>query len=159
MKTVSVGFGYDVHRLVKGRKLVLGGVIIPSKKGLDGHSDADVLLHAVMDAILGAAGLGDIGQWFPNTDKKYKNISSILLLKEVVRVVKKKGYSIGNVDTSLILETPKVMPYAGEIKSKVSRVLGIPAGKVNIKATTNEGLGFIGRRQGACAYAVAALYK
>lgn len=152
-----VGFGYDVHKLKKGRKLILGGVDIKSTKGLDGHSDADVLVHALMDALLGAAGLSDIGHFFPNTDTKYKNISSILLLKEVYKQLSKRKFTINNVDMTLIAEKPKIFPYIEEMKKNISGALKLPSKRIAIKATTNETMGFIGRNEGMAAMAVASL--
>jgi 2-C-methyl-D-erythritol 2,4-cyclodiphosphate synthase len=149
-----IGFGYDVHRFKKGRKLVLGGVEIKSPKGLDGHSDADVLLHALMDALLGAVGLKDIGNFFPNTDPKYKNISSIWLLECVYKELKKKKYRINNVDISVIAEKPKIYPFIDEMKINISKVLKISKQRIGLKATTNEKMGFIGRGEGIAAMAV-----
>jgi 2-C-methyl-D-erythritol 2,4-cyclodiphosphate synthase len=153
------GIGYDVHRLKKGRKLVLGGVTIPHTHGLDGHSDADVAVHALMDALLGAAGLPDIGHFFPNTDSKYKNISSILLLKEVVTALRKKKFRISNVDISVIAEKPMIYPHIPAMKEVIAGAMKVPAARVGIKATTNEGLGSIGRNEGIAAFAVASIRK
>lgn len=150
----KVGFGYDVHRLTSLRKLILGGVLIPSKKGLLGHSDADVVLHAVCDALLGAMGAGDIGELFPDTDKRFKGISSLTLLKQVARMVQKHGYVVGNVDVMLLLESPKVGPYKTRMRKAMAGVLGIGTGRVSLKATTHEGVGSIGRGEAAAAYAV-----
>lgn len=152
-----IGFGYDVHKLKKGRKLILGGVEIKTQKGLDGHSDADVLIHALMDALLGAAGLNDIGHFFPNTDSKYKNISSILLLKEVGKQLSKRKFVINNVDMTLIAEKPKISPYIKKMKENISASLKLPVKRISVKATTNETLGFIGRNEGMAAMAVALL--
>jgi 2-C-methyl-D-erythritol 2,4-cyclodiphosphate synthase len=152
-----IGFGYDVHRFKKGRKLLLGGVEIQSSKGLDGHSDADVLLHALMDSLLGAAGLNDIGHFFPNTDSKYKNISSILLLECVYKELKKKKYKINNVDVTIVAETPKIYPFIDKMKINISKTLKIPEQRVGIKATTNEKMGFIGRGEGIAAMSVASI--
>jgi 2-C-methyl-D-erythritol 2,4-cyclodiphosphate synthase len=154
-----VGFGYDVHRLKKGRPLVLGGVKIESSLGLDGHSDADVLVHALMDAVLGAAGKMDIGCYFPNTDPVYRNISSMELLKKVIMIIKKDGFSINNADMTIVAEKPKVMKYAQSMKDGMAKVLKIPVERIGIKATTNEGMGFIGRGEGIAAMAVASLVK
>lgn len=154
---MRVGFGYDIHRLVEGRRLVLGGVEIPYIKGLDGYSDADVLLHAVCDAILGAIGKDDIGIHFPNNDPEFKGISSVELLKRVAAMVKSEGFSIINVDSTLILEEPKLMPFKNKMRENISRALGIPEDSVNIKATTQEGVGAIGRGEAIAAYAVAAV--
>lgn len=152
-----IGFGFDVHRLVSGRKLILGGVEIPFEKGLLGHSDADVLLHAVSDALLGAAALGDIGKHFPDTDARFKGISSIQLLMQVGKLLTDKGYLVGNIDTTIVLEKPKIAPYADGMRKNISLALGINEDQVSVKATTNEGLGFIGVGEGAVAYAVATI--
>ena len=154
-----VGFGYDVHRFKKNRKLFLGGIKISDKNGLDGHSDADVLIHALMDALLGAAGQKDIGHFFPNTDMKYKNISSVELLKTVVETLKSKKYKIVNVDMTVVAEKPKIYPYIDDMKEVLSETLKIKKDYISIKATTNEGMGFIGRAEGICAMAVASLKK
>lgn len=143
------GLGYDVHKLAKGRKLILGGVEIPHAMGLDGHSDADVLLHAICDAILGAAGFEDIGHQFPNTDVKYKNISSLILLKESYKLVKKK-WKVENIDCMIILEEPKIYKYVPEMKKNISKILKTK--NISIKATTAEGLGFVGQKKGCVAY-------
>lgn len=153
------GIGYDVHPLVDGRKLVLGGVVIPYAKGLKGHSDADVLTHAIMDAILGAAGEGDIGEHFPDTSRKYKGASSLLLLGRVAQLVAKAGFTVVNVDVVLLAEEPKIKPYKAEMRANIAQALGMDDKHVNIKATTNEGLGFIGAKQGMAAYATASLRK
>ena len=142
---MRVGIGYDIHRLVKGRKLIIGGVEIPFEKGLLGHSDADVLVHSICDALLGAMGLGDIGQHFPDTDEKYKGISSMELLKKVVEKVKKGKFKIINIDANIIAEKPKLLPYIEEMKKNIRKILGKDV-SVNIKARTNEGLGEIIRR-------------
>jgi len=152
-----IGLGYDVHKLVKGRRLILGGVKIAHTKGLLGHSDADVLTHAVMDALLGAAGLSDIGHLFPNTSPKYKNADSLLLLKEVVKLLCSKKLTVNNIDLSLICEKPKISPYINKMKHNLSSILKVASGRVGIKATTNEGLGFIGRGEGIAAFAVCTL--
>ena len=156
---MRIGIGYDVHRLVAGRKLVLGGIEIPFRKGLLGHSDADVLLHAIMDAMLGACALGDIGQHFPNTDKKYRNISSLLLLKKVATMIKKERYTVLNIDATLILEKPKLKDYFLRMSTTIAWTIGLGPKKVSVKATTNEGLGSIGRGEGVAAYAVVLLKK
>ena len=153
------GMGYDVHRLVKGRKLILGGVAIPWEKGLMGHSDADVLLHAVADALLGAAALGDIGRHFPDTDEKFAGADSMKLLAEVVRLVKGKGYRVGNVDATVVAQAPKLAPHIGQMAENIARVLGVERDCVNVKATTEERLGFTGSGEGMSAYAVAGLEK
>ena len=148
-----IGIGYDIHRFVKGRKLVLGGVAIPHPKGLDGHSDADVVLHAVSDALLGAAGKGDIGEHFPNTDKQYKDISSLILLGQVYDLIFKEGYRVGNVDVVIQAEEPNLKSYKPRMKATIAKALRIDGGFVNIKAATNEGLGAIGQGQGIAAFA------
>lgn len=153
----KIGMGYDIHRFAKNRRLFLGGVEIPYKKGLLGHSDADVLLHSVCDAILGAIGMDDIGRHFPNTCKKYKGISSALLLGHVYGLCKKQGYKIGNLDITVIAEEPKINPYKGKMKSVISKILKTK--NINIKSTTNEGLGAIGKKQGIASYSIALLQK
>lgn len=150
-----IGFGYDVHRFLRGRRLVLGGVRVPYPLGLEGHSDADVLLHAICDAILGAAALGDIGRHFPNTSRRYKNISSLKLLEAVARLIRKGGMRVVNVDATVVLEEPKLMPYVDSMRRRIASALGIKPTFVSVKATTNEGLGFAGRREGCAAFAVA----
>lgn len=154
---LRVGVGYDVHRLVPGRPLILGGVEIPFKKGLEGHSDADVLCHAVMDALLGAAGAGDIGRHFPPTEEAYRGISSLILLSRVQQEVARRGFAIANVDAVVVAQRPRLAAYTPEMVLNVSRVLGVPQSVVNLKATTTEGLGFPGREEGIAAYAVALL--
>jgi 2-C-methyl-D-erythritol 2,4-cyclodiphosphate synthase len=152
---MRTGIGYDIHRLVKGRKLILGGVDIPHTLGLDGHSDADVLVHAIMDAMLGAAALGDIGQHFPNTDPRYKGISSIELLKRVAALFKKSGLKIGNIDSMVIAEAPRLAPHIEAMRKNIAAACEIELNRVSVKATTNEGVGFIGRGEGIAAQAVA----
>ncbi len=152
--TVRIGTGYDVHRLVPGRKLIIGGVDIPHEKGLFGHSDADVLLHAICDALLGAAALGDIGKHFPDTDPAYKGISSLSLLGEVRRLIEREGYRVNNVDATIVAERPKMSPHIPQMVANVTAAAGAGAAAVNIKATTTEGLGFAGRGEGIAAYAV-----
>lgn len=154
-----IGFGFDVHRFAEGRKLVLGGVEIPHTKGLDGHSDADVLLHALMDALLGAAALGDIGKHFPNTDPRFKDISSLKLMRHVGDLLGSKGFRIVNVDAMLVLERPKILPHVEQMCRNIADALGISVDCVSVKATSNEGLGFIGREEGAVAHAVASIVK
>ena len=151
------GMGYDVHRLVEGRKLILGGVEIPWEKGLLGHSDADVLLHAVADALLGAAALGDIGRHFPDTDERYKNADSMKLLAHVVNLIYERGYRVGNVDATIVAQAPKLAPYIDAMTENLARVLGVAKKQVNIKATTEERLGFTGSGEGMSSYAVAGL--
>ena len=155
----KIGIGYDVHRLVKGRKLILGGVEIPHDKGLEGHSDADVLLHAVCDALLGALGKGDIGEHFPNTDDKYRNISSLVLLDKVNDLVREEGFRVINIDTVILAQQPNFKAYKSKMRFNIAYRLAIDEPAVNIKATTQEGLGFIGQEQGIAAYAVALLAK
>ncbi|MDR0800796.1 MAG: 2-C-methyl-D-erythritol 2,4-cyclodiphosphate synthase [Endomicrobium sp.] len=152
-----VGFGYDVHRLKKGRKLILGGVEIASPKGLDGHSDADVLTHALMDALLGAAGLNDIGHFFPDTDPKYKDISSVSLLEFVYKELRKQNFSVNNVDITVITESPKIYLFIDSMKENISKVIGLKKERIGIKATTNEKMGFLGRGEGIAAAAVASI--
>ncbi|MDD6311628.1 MAG: 2-C-methyl-D-erythritol 2,4-cyclodiphosphate synthase [Firmicutes bacterium] len=154
-----VGTGFDVHKLVTERKLILGGVEIPYAKGLLGHSDADVLLHALMDALLGAAALGDIGRHFPDTDEKYKGISSMKLLKEVKGLLDADNYKISNVDVTVIAQKPKISPYIEEMRANVADVLDIEMNRVNIKGTTTEKLGFTGRGEGIACEAVACIYR
>ena len=154
---MRVGMGYDVHKLAEGRKLVLGGVEIPYEKGLLGHSDADVLLHAVMDALLGAAALGDIGQHFPDSDERYKGISSIALLKEVGKILQENGYMIENIDSTVIAQRPKLLPYRPQMAENIAAALGIEKEQVSVKATTEEGLGFTGTGEGISAQAIALL--
>lgn len=154
---MRIGHGYDVHRLVEGRDLILGGVKIDSDKGLLGHSDADVLTHAVMDALLGAAGMGDIGGIFPDTDQRYKDANSLKLLKHVCRILKENLYEISNIDVTLIAQEPKIKPYISDIKKNLSLTCGIEQDKINIKATTEEGLGFTGALEGISAHAVCLL--
>ena len=154
---MRAGIGYDVHRLKTGRKLVLGGVPIEHFAGLEGHSDADVLIHAIMDALLGAAGFSDIGIYFPNTDMKYKDISSIILLGEVKKIIWDAGYVILNIDSVVILEEPKIFPHIPQMKKNISAALEINIDQIGIKATTSEGLGFCGTKEGAAAQSVALL--
>lgn len=154
---MRVGMGYDVHRLVEGRKLILGGVEVPYEKGLLGHSDADVILHAVMDALLGAAALGDIGKHFPDTDEKYKGISSIELLKHVGSLLEENNYLIENIDGTIIAQRPKLRPYIEQMEENIAEALKIEKNRVNIKATTEEGLGFTGSGEGISAQAVCCL--
>ena len=148
-----VGMGYDVHRLVKGRKLMLGGIEVPHTHGLDGHSDADVVLHAICDALLGAIGKGDIGEHFPNTDSKYKGISSLLLLEKVNAMVQSQGFTIGNVDTMILAEKPNLKNYKPKMRETIAKILNIDQSCVNIKATTQEGIGFGSTHEAIAAYA------
>ena len=154
---MRVGLGYDVHKLVEGRDLIIGGVQIPYEKGLLGHSDADVLLHAIMDALLGAAALGDIGKHFPDTDPKYKGISSIKLLEYVRELIDDELYVVGNIDATIIAQRPKMAPYIEQMKKNVANALAIEVSQVNIKATTEAGLGFTGSGEGISAQAIASL--
>ncbi|MBP1655948.1 MAG: 2C-methyl-D-erythritol 2,4-cyclodiphosphate synthase [Bacteroidetes bacterium] len=153
------GFGYDVHRLKPGRKLVLGGVDIPFPKGLDGHSDADVLVHAITDALLGAAALGDIGKHFPNTDPRYRDISSLVLLNHVAGLLDGQGFALVNVDATLILEQPKILPYVDQMRENIAGALGVQPERISLKATTGEEMGFVGRGEGAAAHAVATIVR
>jgi len=154
---MRIGHGYDVHRLVSGRKLILGGVEIPFEKGLLGYSDADVLLHVVMDALLGAAGLGDIGKHFPDSDEEYKDISSMYLLEEVRKLLEDKLYIVENVDATIVAQRPKMLPFIDEMKKNIANALKIEVSQVNVKATTEEGLGFTGGGLGIAAHAVCLL--
>ena len=159
MTNLRVGHGYDVHRLVSGRKLILGGVEIPYEKGLDGHSDADVLTHAVMDALLGACGLGDIGRHFPDSDERYRGISSLLLLDHVAALLRQQGYGVVNVDVTLIAQAPKVGPYRQQMAENLATHMGISSEQINVKATTEEHLGFTGSGEGMACHAVALVEK
>ncbi len=152
-----VGIGYDVHPLVEGRKLFLGGVEIPYTHGLEGHSDADVLIHAIADAILGAIGESDIGHHFPNTDERWRGVSSLVFLEQIALLLKNRGLKLDNIDSSLIAEAPKIGPHLQLMKERVGQALGLPADRVGIKATTNERLGFVGRGEGIAAMAVASV--
>jgi 2-C-methyl-D-erythritol 2,4-cyclodiphosphate synthase len=152
-----VGIGYDCHRLVEGRLFILGGVEIPSERGLEGHSDADVLTHAIIDALLGGAGLGDIGEHFPDTDERYRDADSIALLETVVTTVIAAGLEIENVDCTVLMEGPKLAPHRQAIRERLATTLGLAPGRVNVKATTGEGMGFVGRGEGVAALAVASL--
>ncbi|WP_394922265.1 2-C-methyl-D-erythritol 2,4-cyclodiphosphate synthase [uncultured Robinsoniella sp.] len=154
---MRVGMGYDVHKLTTDRELILGGVTIPYEKGLLGHSDADVLVHAVMDALLGAAALGDIGKHFPDTDPKYKGISSITLLKHVAQLLEENHYMIENIDATIIAQRPKLLPYMSQMVRNIADALGIEVNQVNVKATTEEGLGFTGAGEGISSQAVCLL--
>ena len=150
-----IGFGYDAHRLISGRVLILGGVEIPHPAGLEGHSDADVLTHAVIDAVIGALGMGDIGQHFPDTDPAYKGANSLFLLENTMGWVKRNGFKVNNLDTTIVAEKPKLAPYLPEMIKKLAGVLDATPGRINIKATTTEGMGFCGRGEGIAAYAIA----
>lgn len=159
MTNLRIGHGYDVHRLTEGRELILGGVAIPHEKGLLGHSDADVLLHAVMDAMLGAAALGDIGQLFPDSAAEYRGISSLVLLKNVGERVRKEGCCVVNLDATVLAQAPKLAPFRAQMRSNIAEALEIPVSCVSVKATTEEGLGFTGEKLGIAAHAVVLLEK
>ncbi|NOR86783.1 MAG: 2-C-methyl-D-erythritol 2,4-cyclodiphosphate synthase [Bacteroidales bacterium] len=156
---MRIGIGYDVHQLVENRKLILGGIEIPYSKGLLGHSDADVLVHAICDALLGALALGDIGQYFPDSSEEYKGIDSMILLKKVHQMIANKNYIIGNIDATLILQSPKISPYILRMRSSISEILQLEIDQISIKATTSEGLGYEGREEGVSAQAVCLLLK
>lgn len=155
MTNIRVGIGYDVHKLVKGRKLILGGVEIKFKKGLKGYSDADVLIHAIIDALIGAMGEHDIGYHFPVNDPRFKGVSSLVMLEKISDLMRSRGFTVVNIDSTVVAEDPKLSPYAREMRMNISSVLGIPESCVNVKAKTEEGLGFTGKGQGISAYAVA----
>lgn len=155
MQGVRIGHGYDVHRLVEGRRLILGGVDIPWERGLLGHSDADVLTHAVMDALLGAAGLGDIGRHFPDTDPAYAGADSLRLLAHVAALLRERGFTVGNVDATVLAQRPKLAPHIPQMRDNLARAMGVDPEQVNVKATTEEGLGFTGTGEGIAAHAVA----
>lgn len=154
---MRIGHGYDAHRFAEGRKLIIGGVDIPCNVGLMGHSDADVLVHAVCDSLLGAAALRDIGYHFPDTDGKFKNIDSLILLKKVKESISQKGYSVSNIDCTVIAQIPKLSPYIEQMRDNLARVLEIQIDRINVKATTEEGMGFTGAKEGICAHAVCIL--
>lgn len=156
---MRIGLGYDVHRLVENKDLIVGGVKIPYEKGLLGHSDADVLLHAIMDSLLGASALGDIGKHFPDTDPMYKGASSLILLEEVGKLLKLNNYSINNIDATIIAQKPKMAPFIEEMKSNIAKVLNIDLAQINIKATTEEGLGFTGSGEGISSQSICLLIK
>ncbi len=155
--TVRTGFGYDSHRFAPGRKLVLGGVEIPFEKGLDGHSDADALIHAIIDSILGALGAGDIGAHFPDTDAAYRGISSLVLLEKTLLLARRRGFSVAQVDSTVIAQAPRLAPHIEAMRASLARALGTAEENVSIKAKTNEGMGFTGRGEGICAFAVCLL--
>ena len=157
MSGARIGHGYDVHRLAEGRRLILGGVDIPWERGLLGHSDADVLTHAVMDALLGAAGLGDIGQHFPDTDPAYAGADSLKLLEHVAGLLRERGFAVGNVDATVLAQRPKLAPHIPQMRDNLARAMGVDPGQVNVKATTEEGLGFTGSGEGMAAHAVCLL--
>ncbi|AVD36571.1 2-C-methyl-D-erythritol 2,4-cyclodiphosphate synthase [Clostridioides difficile] len=154
---MRIGLGYDVHKLTEDRKLIIGGVEIPHDKGLLGHSDADVLIHAIMDSILGALALGDIGKHFPDTDEEYKGADSMKLLEHVYNLITSKGYKIGNIDSTIIAQSPKMAPYIENMRSNISKVLNTDIDNINIKATTEEGLGFTGAKQGIASQSICLL--
>ncbi|MDR1545107.1 MAG: 2-C-methyl-D-erythritol 2,4-cyclodiphosphate synthase [Prevotellaceae bacterium] len=154
---MRIGFGYDVHRLAEGRELWLGGIRLEHSLGLDGHSDADVLIHAICDSLLGAAGLRDIGYYFPDNDQNFKNIDSKILLAKTIQLVRNEGFEIENIDSTVCAENPKINPYIDKMKETLAEVLNIPAKNIGIKATTTEKLGFVGKEEGIAAYAVALL--
>ncbi|MCS5662862.1 MAG: 2-C-methyl-D-erythritol 2,4-cyclodiphosphate synthase [Flavobacteriales bacterium] len=156
---IRVGFGFDVHRLDEGEEFWLGGILVPHKKGAVGHSDADVLIHTICDAILGAADLRDIGFHFPDTDAKYKGVDSKILLTDVMAILRKEGYELGNIDATIALQKPKINPYIPEMKKVLAEVMSVSPGQVSIKATTTEKLSFVGREEGVSAYAVALIQK
>ncbi|HUV50902.1 MAG TPA: 2-C-methyl-D-erythritol 2,4-cyclodiphosphate synthase [Anaerolineae bacterium] len=156
---MRTGIGYDIHRLVRGRQLIIGGVAIPFEKGLLGHSDADVLVHALCDALLGAAGLGDIGIYFPDTDKQFKDISSIKLLVKTCEMVKQKGFTVKNIDSVVFAQAPKISPYREEMQKNIAQTMEIKPSQVNIKATTTEGLGIIGKGEGIAAMCIVLLIE
>ncbi len=156
---MRVGLGYDVHKLVEGRKLILGGVDVPHDKGLLGHSDADVLVHAIMDSVLGALALGDIGKHFPDTDDKYKGADSIKLLEFVNNLISEKGYKIGNIDATIIAQSPKMAPHIPKMRENISKALNTDIDNINVKATTEEGLGFTGTKQGIASQSISLLVK
>lgn len=154
-----IGHGYDVHRLVEGRKLILGGVEIPNDKGLLGHSDADVLVHAIMDSMLGALALGDIGKLFPDTDEKFKNADSLELMQEVCRMVREHGYSLGNIDATIIAQSPKLSPYIQLMRENIAKICNCDISQISVKATTEEKLGFTGEKLGISAHSVCLMIK
>ncbi len=156
---MRIGIGYDVHKLVENRKLIIGGVTTPDEKGQVGHSDADVLVHAIMDSLLGALAMGDIGKFFPDTDMKYKGVDSMLLLKEVASFIDEKGYKIGNIDSVIIAQQPKMAPFIDSMRVRIAQVLEIDVEQVGVKATTTEHLGFEGRKEGISSSSVAILFK
>jgi 2-C-methyl-D-erythritol 2,4-cyclodiphosphate synthase len=157
VSAVTTGIGWDSHRLVEGRPLILGGVAIPFERGLHGHSDADVLAHAIVDALLGAAGLGDIGEHFPDTDEQWAGADSLELLRAVVALVAERGHSVVNVDSTVLMERPKLGPHKAEIRASLAGSLGVGAERVNVKASTGEGMGFVGRGEGVAALAIVTL--
>lgn len=159
MKSIKTGFGYDIHRLAEGEDLWLGGLLIPHTKGTVGHSDADVLIHAICDALLGALALGDIGAHFPDTDPKWKGVDSKILLKEVMRMVHEKGYNVSNIDTTIVLEQPKLRPHIDSMRACLAEIMQLEIDCLSIKATTSEKMSFVGKEEGVKAYAVCLIYK
>jgi 2-C-methyl-D-erythritol 2,4-cyclodiphosphate synthase len=157
--TYRIGMGYDVHPLAENRPLILGGVTIPSQRGLAGHSDADCLVHAICDALLGALSAGDLGRHFPDSDPQYKDVASLLLLKKVVEMVEQKGFLISNIDATVVAQAPKLAPYRAQMEEKIAQTVEVEHEQVNVKATTTEGLGFIGKEEGIAAYAVVLVEK
>ena len=156
---MRIGIGYDVHKLVSGRKLILGGVLIKHTKGLAGHSDADVLIHAIIDALIGSVGQGSIGDFFPDTDPTFKNASSIVLLQKIFKIITDQGYLITDIDSIVVCQEPRLAPYITKMRENLSRVLGLDVGQINVKGKTEEGLGFTGKKQGIAAYAVCLVHK
>ena len=156
---IRVGYGYDVHRYAEGRKLILGGITVPSPRGLLGHSDADVLLHAIADALLGAAALRDIGYHFPDSDPRYAGADSMILLREVLMLLRKRGYRVGNIDATIVVEAPKLNPFIPRMQERIAETLDLSTDEISIKATTNERMGFVGREEGMAAHAVALIYR
>lgn len=156
---IRVGYGYDVHRYAEGRKLILGGITVPSPRGLLGHSDADVLLHAIADALLGAAALRDIGYHFPDSDPRYAGADSMVLLREVLLLLRKRGYRVGNIDATIVVEAPKLNPFIPRMQERIAETLDLSTDEISIKATTNERMGFVGREEGMAAHAVALIYR
>ncbi len=156
---IRVGYGYDVHRYVEGRNLILGGVTVPAERGLLGHSDADVLLHAIADALLGAAAMRDIGYHFPDTDPRYAGADSVVLLREVYRLLRERGYRVGNIDATIVAEAPKLSPFVPRMQERIAETLDLSVDEVSIKATTNERMGFVGREEGMAAHAVVLIYQ
>lgn len=154
---IRIGNGYDIHQLVEGRPLILGGINIPHRLGLKGHSDADVLIHAIMDALLGALALGDIGHYFPPNDPRWKGSDSVMLLKEVLKIIHSQGWQVGNIDSTIVAEQPKLKPHLKSMRSTLAQAMGVAIEQVSIKATTNEKLDAVGQEKGICAYAVVVL--
>ena len=156
---IRVGYGYDVHRYAEGRELILGGITVPAPRGLLGHSDADVLLHAIADALLGAAAMRDIGYHFPDTDPRYAGADSMILLREVLMLLRERGYRVGNIDATIVAEVPKLNPFIPRMQERIAETLDLSIDEISIKATTNERMGFVGREEGMAAHAVALIYR